>query len=97
VDTIKAAKTLEGVVLVGHTDRLRSDGHSERNQLLSEKRAKSIKQYLVAKGVAGETIHASGVGSSRPVVECPTNTSKTKQIICLQPNRRVEITLRGTR
>ena len=97
VDTINTAKTLEGVVLVGHTDRLRSDGHPERNLLLSEQRAKSIKQYLIAKGIPGESIHARGVGSSRPLVECPTNTSKAKQIICLQPNRRVEITLRGSR
>jgi outer membrane protein OmpA-like peptidoglycan-associated protein len=97
VDTIKMTKTLEGVVLVGHTDRLRSDGHPERNQLLSEQRARNIKKYLVAKGIPGESIHASGVGSSQPVVQCPTNTSKAKQILCLQPNRRVEITLRGTK
>jgi len=28
-------------------------------------------------------------------VECPTETSKESQVICLQPNRRVVITLRG--
>lgn len=97
VDSIKMAKTLEGVVLVGNTDRLRSDGHPERNQLLSEQRARSIKKYLVAKGIPGDSIHASGVGSSRPVVECPASVTKEKQIVCLQPNRRVEITLRGTK
>ena len=95
VDSIRMAKTLEGVVLVGHTDRLRSDGHPERNQLLSEQRANSIKRYLVAKGIPGYSIHSSGAGSSQPVVQCPTNVSKAKQIVCLQPNRRVEITLRG--
>lgn len=95
LDNIKMVKTLEGIVLVGHTDRLRSDGHLERNQLLSEQRARSIKQYLVSKGIPGESIHASGVGSSRPVVECSTKMSKAKQIVCLQPNRRVEIILRG--
>jgi outer membrane protein OmpA-like peptidoglycan-associated protein len=97
VDSIKMTKTLEGVVLVGHTDRLRSDGHPERNQLLSEQRARNIKKYLVAKGIPGESIHASGVGSSQPIVECPTNVTKAKQIVCLQPNRRVEITLRGAK
>ena len=95
VDNIKMTKTLEGVVLIGHTDRLRSDGHLERNQLLSEQRAKSIKRYLIAKGISGDNIHASGVGSSQPVVECPAKASKAKQIVCLKPNRRVEITLRG--
>jgi outer membrane protein OmpA-like peptidoglycan-associated protein len=95
-DNINMDKTLEEIVLVGHADRLRSDGHQERNQLLSEQRAKSIKQYLIGKGVAANKIHASGVGSSQPLVECPTNTSKNEQVTCLQPNRRVEVTLRGT-
>ena len=94
-DSIKKMNTLEEVVLVGHTDRIRSDGHPERNQLLSEQRAESIKQYLVGKGIPADKLHASGVGSSQPLVECPTKPSKEEQVICLQPNRRVEITLRG--
>ena len=94
---VKHINKLEEVKLVGHTDRLRSDGHPERNQLLSEQRAGSIKLYLVGKGIPAEKIHASGVGSSQPLVQCPTNTSKEKQVVCLQPNRRVEITLRGTK
>jgi len=94
-DSIKMAKTLEEVVLVGHADRLRSDGHPERNQLLSEQRAESIKQYLIGKGITADKIHASGVGSSQPLVDCPTKPSKAEQVACLQPNRRVEVTLRG--
>jgi OOP family OmpA-OmpF porin len=92
---IKRMGNLEEVVLVGHTDRLRSDGHPERNQLLSEQRAESIKQYLIGKGIPAEKIHASGAGSSQPIVKCSTKLSKAKQVVCLQPNRRVEITLRG--
>jgi len=91
------SNALEQVILVGHTDRLRSDGHPERNQLLSEQRAESIKQYLIGKGIPAEKIHASGAGSSQPIVQCSTRLSKAKQIACLQPNRRVEITLRGTK
>lgn len=94
-ENIKKVKMLEDVVLVGHTDRLRSDGHPERNQLLSEQRAESIKQYLIGKGIHAEKIHASGAGSSQPVVQCSSKLRKAKQIVCLQPNRRVEITLRG--
>jgi OOP family OmpA-OmpF porin len=94
---IMTADQLEKVVLVGHTDRLRSDGHPERNSLLSVRRAESIKQYLVAKGIPAEKIRASGVGSSQPIVECPANVSKQKQVVCLQPNRRVEIVLLGER
>jgi len=94
-DSIREIKALEEVVLVGHTDRLRSDGHPERNQLLSERRAESIKQYLIGKGIPADRIHASGAGSSEPIVKCSTEQSKKQQIECLQPNRRVEITLRG--
>jgi OOP family OmpA-OmpF porin len=94
-ESIKNVKMLEEVVLVGHTDRLRSDGHPERNQLLSEQRAESIKKFLVGKGIPAEKIHTSGAGSSQPVVKCSRKLSKAKQIACLQPNRRVEITLRG--
>jgi outer membrane protein OmpA-like peptidoglycan-associated protein len=94
IDSIRMVKTLEGIVLVGHTDRLRSDGHPERNQLLSEKRAETIKQYLIAKGIPGDSIHASGAGSSQPVVQCSSKMNKAKQIVCLQPNRRVEIIMR---
>lgn len=94
-ENIKKTNVLEEIVLVGHTDRLRSDGHPERNQLLSEQRAESIRQFLIDKGIPAEKIHASGAGSSQPIVECSNKLSKTKQIACLQPNRRVEITLRG--
>jgi len=87
------ADTLEKVVLVGHTDRLRSDGHLERNTLLSVQRAESIKQYLVSKGIPADKIRATGVGSAQPIVQCSTKMSKEKQVICLQPNRRVEIIL----
>jgi OmpA-OmpF porin, OOP family len=87
--------TLEEVALVGYTDRLRGDGHPERNQLLSEQRAERIKQYLVGKGVAADKIHASGAGSTQPIVQCSTGMSKKKLVECLQPNRRVEIILRG--
>ena len=94
-ENIRKVNMLEEVVLVGHTDRLRSDGHPERNQLLSEQRAESIKQFLTGKGIPAEKIHASGAGSTQPIVECSSKLSKEKQIVCLQPNRRVEITLRG--
>jgi len=86
---------LEQVILIGHTDRLRSDGRPERNKILSEQRAESIKRYLVSKGIPADKVHASGMGSTQPVVKCSTTTSKEKQILCLQPNRRVEIVLRG--
>jgi len=94
-DKIRTLNSLEQVILIGHTDRLRSDGHPERNQLLSEQRAESVKQYLVNKGVSEDKIQASGEGSSQPLVDCDATQSKAKQVECLTPNRRVEIILRG--
>ena len=91
------ADTLEMVVLVGHTDRLRSDGHLERNTLLSVQRAESIKQYLISQGIPADKIRATGVGSAQPIVQCSTKMSKQKQVICLQPTRRVEIILNRKR
>lgn len=92
---IKQVKSLIEVVLVGHSDRLRTDGKHKRNQTLSDKRAKRIKQYLVSKGVPVNKITAKGVGAKEPVVQCSNKPAKSKQIACLQPNRRVEITIRG--
>ena len=97
LDSIRQLTSLEEVALVGHTDRLRRDGRQERNLILSRQRAESIKQYLIDKGIAADRIHASGVGSTQPLVKCPAKQSRKKQIACLQPNRRVEITLRGNR
>ena len=94
-ENIKKTNMLESIVLVGHTDHLRSDGHPERNQLLSEQRAESIRQFLIDKGIPAEKIQASGAGSTQPVVECSRKLSRAELIACLQPNRRVEITLRA--
>jgi OOP family OmpA-OmpF porin len=94
-DSIKQMDALEEIVLVGHTDRLHINGNQQRNQSLSERRAKSIRQYLIGKGIPADKIHASGAGSTQPIVQCSTRTSKKVQVECLQPNRRVEIVLRG--
>lgn len=94
-DAIKEWTEIKEVKLVGYTDRLRSDGNESKNQQLSEARAERIKQYLSSKGIAVEKISSKGGGSSKPIVNCSNKTSKAKQVACLQPNRRVEITLRG--
>jgi len=66
----------------GHTD---SRGRAEKNQALSEARAKSVKDYLVDKypGLATAQLSTKGYGSSRPLVP---NTSALN----MSKNRRVE-------
>jgi outer membrane protein OmpA-like peptidoglycan-associated protein len=92
--SIMKVTNLEEVTLVGHTDHMRGDGRQDRNQMLSERRAESVKRYLIGKGIPKGMIRAKGAGSSQPLVQCPSTLSKAEQIVCLQPNRRVEIILR---
>ena len=64
----------------GHTD---SDASDEYNQVLSEKRANSVKNFLVSQGVTAE-ITTKGYGESKPVASNDTAEGRQK-------NRRVEI------
>jgi OOP family OmpA-OmpF porin len=87
---------LQTISVVGHTDRL---GSNEYNQRLSEQRAAAVKDYLVAKGVDSSNVRAEGMGESQPVTqpdECVGGKSR-KLIACLQPDRRVEVEVIGTR
>ncbi|MCE9523305.1 MAG: OmpA family protein, partial [Alphaproteobacteria bacterium] len=54
------------VKIVGHTDTVGSKG---ANQILSECRAESAKSNLIAKGVPGNTIYASGRGETQLFVD----------------------------
>jgi len=86
----------EVISAVGHTDRLGTDSY---NQSLSERRAETVKAYLVSTGIASNRIHSEGKGESQPVTksgECATGKN-AKVIACLQPDRRVDIEVVGTR
>jgi outer membrane protein OmpA-like peptidoglycan-associated protein len=69
------------IVVEGHTD---SQGSASLNQDLSVKRAQSVRDYLVSRGIASDRITAQGIGSSRPIA--PNNTAEGRA-----DNRRVEI------
>ncbi len=88
---------LEVIIAVGHTDRIGTDKY---NQKLSERRAASVKDYLVSKGVEPNKVYTEGKGKKQPVTgdKCGTSVKKTKKLIdCLQPDRRVEIEVIGTK
>ncbi len=84
---------LEVVLVTGHTDPLGSEQH---NQKLSERRAATVRDYLVSKGVPKDKIEALGMGEKQliPGLVCNQKNLKEK-IACLQPNRRVEIQAKG--
>ncbi|MBN8455686.1 outer membrane protein OmpA [Accumulibacter sp.] len=87
---------LEVIIAVGHTDHFGSDAY---NQKLSERRAAAVKTYLVSKGIDAKRIYTEGKGEKNPVTkpgQCPGPKSK-KVIECLQPDRRVDIELIGTK
>jgi outer membrane protein OmpA-like peptidoglycan-associated protein len=88
VAKLKAMGELEQIKVVGHAD---PTGDAKANQKLSEARAKSIKSYLIAKGVKPGVIASSGLGDTQPVAQCDKGLEKAKLIECHAPNRRVEI------
>lgn len=71
------------IVSAGHTDSKGSDSY---NQALSERRANSVAEYLLTKGVVEARIESVGFGESQPVAD---NGSAEGRAL----NRRVEISL----
>ena len=84
--------TVEAVVIEGHTDRL---GSQQYNQKLSEKRAESVKRYLVSKGVAAGKIETIGMGKTVPAKFCPDTKNRKELIACLAPSRRAIVSIKG--
>jgi outer membrane protein OmpA-like peptidoglycan-associated protein len=72
------------VEINAHTDNLGSD---QFNQQLSEKRAGSVVEYLVQKGLDGSKLISQGFGESQPVAD--NNLEEGRAL-----NRRVEFRLR---
>jgi OOP family OmpA-OmpF porin len=91
---------VDEIVAVGHADRIASDDY---NQKLSEARAQAVKDYLAQQGAKSNVITAEGKGESQPVTGdgCKKlgaeRGSNQKLIACLQPDRRVEIEVLGSR
>ncbi len=69
----------------GHTD---SVGDDASNQVLSERRAESVRRFLVSNGVAADSITSKGFGESMPVAD--NNTADGRR-----SNRRVELVVSG--
>jgi outer membrane protein OmpA-like peptidoglycan-associated protein len=69
------------IVVEGHTD---SQGQRAYNMDLSQKRADSVRSYIVSRGIPSEIIRAQGFGPDRPVADNNTAEGRAN-------NRRVEI------
>ena len=84
---LKETITTENIEIAGHTD---SSGSDTYNQRLSQRRAQSVKDYLVSRGVPSEKIQTIGFGESKPIASNKTKTGRAR-------NRRVEVRIRATK
>ncbi len=73
--------SLVGVKVVGHTD---SSGSDTYNQGLSERRARSVADFLASQGVPADKLTTEGMGESQPVADNGSDEGRAR-------NRRVEI------
>lgn len=72
------------VVVIGHTD---SVGSAAFNDALARKRADSVREALIQRGVLAESIVAAGRGKREPLVPTPDGVAEPR-------NRRVEVEVR---
>jgi outer membrane protein OmpA-like peptidoglycan-associated protein len=68
------------VSIEGHTD---NQGPDDYNQDLSERRAASVRRYLISQGVESERLRSKGFGESQPIDDNRTAAGRAE-------NRRVE-------
>ena len=64
----------------GHTD---NKGTMQANQVLSENRARSVYQYLIANGISAERLSFKGFGQTQPIASNDTEDGRSQ-------NRRTE-------
>jgi OOP family OmpA-OmpF porin len=84
--------SIKSIAITGHTDRL---GSAAYNDALSLERANTVRDLMVRAGVDEPLIRTSGVGKTRPVMDCPGTRKTPALVTCLQPNRRVELEVIG--
>jgi outer membrane protein OmpA-like peptidoglycan-associated protein len=88
------AAQIGAISIVGYTDRIGTDAY---NMKLSQRRADTVKQYLVGRSVEANRVQALGRGKNDPITTPATCKGKRGQglIKCLAPDRRVEVEVVG--
>ena len=90
--------SFEFITVTGHTDRFGTEAY---NIGLSTRRADAVKNYLSGPaGIPAARINATGAGESQPLTkpgECKGQRPTKALIACLQPDRRVELEVSGTK
>ncbi len=85
---VKADKN-HSVTIVGYADRM---GSASYNEKLALRRAKAVRDYLVARGVKAKKVEVRSLGKSAAVTKCDApKATRAETIACLKADRRVEI------
>lgn len=89
--------SVQSITLVGHADRLNSTGQADYNQVLSEKRVATVRDWLVAQGLVVSSVRVDARGDNEQLALCQTQFKTSADLReCLLPNRRVQVELKGT-
>ena len=87
----------DAIQVTGHTDRFGSHAY---NLKLSARRAQAVADYLVQSGITAGQVSAKGVDGEQPVTkpgDCKGSKPTPAVVACLQPDRRVDVEVTGTR
>ncbi|MCS6915952.1 MAG: OmpA family protein [Myxococcales bacterium] len=84
-DVLRLSPELGRISIEGHTD---NRGPLEYNMSLSERRAHSVRRWLIQNGIPAERLEAHGFGPTRPIATNDTPDGR-------QQNRRVEFIILG--
>ncbi|HEX8796950.1 MAG TPA: OmpA family protein [Polyangiaceae bacterium] len=85
-DALTKNDTVSKVVVEGHTD---SQGGPAYNLELSQRRAETVRAYLISRGIASDRVTAVGYGVTRPIADNASAEGRAN-------NRRVEIVVQPT-
>jgi outer membrane protein OmpA-like peptidoglycan-associated protein len=77
---LKSHPDISAMAIEGHTD---AQGSARQNLKLSQRRANSVRAFLIAAGVAAEGLSATGFGAARPLADNASAQGRAQ-------NRRVE-------
>ena len=80
-EALLSTDSLRNLVVEGHTDSIGSEAY---NMQLSQRRADSVRSYLISRGYPADKIEASGIGEIRPIASNSNPEGRSN-------NRRVEI------
>lgn len=89
VNVLKSNQSVKEAKIVGYADRIGSVSYNDR---LSQKRAETVRDYLIANGYTNARVtETRWVGESEPSTNCSASEARPQLIECLQKDRRVEV------